>query len=136
LTGDLPDAQPWTYYVARHEAEGKDAYPIERARLDYRSQPRLKALDASEDFRHWLFTDPIEHFAPGRDALMEKARLNAVPGYALLRLDGTWDEPGEMGWFGLSDATDSSRAMYEGRANAYLEGLAPDVLLVCVDCHI
>ncbi|MFJ5532406.1 hypothetical protein [Streptomyces sp. NPDC093261] len=135
LTRDLPEALPWEHFTARVDAEGKDAYSIEQARKDYREQARVKAAAGDTEFRHW-WEDVVAHFAAGRDALLEKARLEAVPGYALLRQDGTWDEPGRMGWFGMSEETDSSRAMFKGRTNAYLEELDPDAVIVNVDCHI
>ncbi|MFI1092853.1 hypothetical protein [Streptomyces sp. NPDC020917] len=46
----------------------------------------------------------------------------AVPGYAVVALDGSW--------------TDASSDGYWERANRYLDALAPDTLLVEVGCHM
>ncbi|WP_354644262.1 hypothetical protein [Kitasatospora camelliae] len=65
--------------------------------------------------------------APSTDQDVARARDEAVPGDALLRLDGTWLEPGT----GVTDSWDA----YLRAANAYLDGLDGDVLLVAVHCH-
>lgn len=66
----------------------------------------------------------------------EKARAGAVPGFALVTTHGQWMAPGQMGWFGATDASDDSRAGYWKTANAYIEALPDDAWLVAVDCHI
>jgi hypothetical protein len=133
LTEGLPEGQSWMSFLERYEA-APDAYPIDRARDDYHAQPAYRAASASEDFR-W-FDDVIGYFAHSRDEHIAAARNSAVPGYALLALDGTWVGPGEMGWFGMSSDTESSRALYHEQANAYLDTLPGDAIIVAVDCHI
>jgi hypothetical protein len=129
----LPEALPWSHFYGRHEAD-KDAYPIDQARKDYNGQPRVTKARQSRDF---AFLDcVIETFSPTRDEYMQRAADRAVPGYAFLGLDGVWQAPGEMGWFGMSSDDESDRAAHYRRMNEYLDALDPSVLLVAVDCHI
>lgn len=56
--------------------------------------------------------------------------------YALLLPDGTWLEPGKMGWFGISEAEDNERKEFE---NKYLEKIKEqdgEDYFVIVDLHI
>ncbi|WP_431676924.1 hypothetical protein [Kitasatospora sp. KL5] len=121
LVGGLPAAQPWRHFLARHLAD-PDGYPMEQARDDHRTQARCRAAHDSEEFRYW-----DGGFSTGRAEYVARARAEAVPNYALLRLDGTWTEPG-------SD-TEEDRAAYAREANAYLDALDGGTLLVTVDCH-
>ena len=41
--------------------------------------------------------------------------------YAFITADGEWHETGRMGWFGMDDATRSSREAYRKAFDAYLE---------------
>ncbi|MFD0279531.1 hypothetical protein ACFVHB_37350 [Kitasatospora sp. NPDC127111] len=61
----------------------------------------------------WFTEDRAENLA--------LARANAVPGYALLRLDGSWIDKREDG--------------YLQNANAYLDALDPDSVVLDVSCH-
>lgn len=130
LTQGTPLLRPWAEFLARKEAE--EGYTIEQARKDYHSQPGILALKDS-DFRWadepWKYQRPV-------DVQVAEARAAAIPGYALLRRDGTWLEPGRMGWWAMSDATEDSRALYREAANAYVDALPDDAWLVMVDCHI
>jgi len=57
--------------------------------------------------------------------------------YAFLTVDGEWNEPGEMGWFALSDETQDSKKEYEKAFFKYLEyAKENDLYLTVVDCHI
>ena len=90
----------------------------------------LLDLDALRDLRA---REAAGRHAPGtassraRAASRARARDEAVPGDALLRLDGTWTEPG--------DGTEDSRAAYLRAANEYLDHLDGDAILVVVHCH-
>jgi hypothetical protein len=56
--------------------------------------------------------------------------------YAVLK-DGEWIEPGEMGWFGSSNATNESKLDFEiNFHDKFLKDLSDDALLTIVDCHI
>ena len=57
--------------------------------------------------------------------------------YAFITADGEWHETGSMGWFGMDDATRSSREAYRKAFDAYLEeARKQDLLITIVDCHI
>ena len=57
--------------------------------------------------------------------------------YAFITADGEWHETGRMGWFGMDDATRSSRETYRKAFDAYLEeARKQDLLITIVDCHI
>ncbi|MGW4650553.1 hypothetical protein [Kitasatospora sp. NPDC004289] len=60
-------------------------------------------------------------FTEDRAGNLALARANAVPGYALLRLDGRWTDMREDGY--LRDA------------NAYLDALDPESVVLDVSCH-
>ncbi|GAA2809786.1 hypothetical protein RMN57_07095 [Kitasatospora sp. CM 4170] len=121
LVEGLPAAEPWDFFLARHRADGS-GYPLDRAQQDYDAQPRRRAALGSEEFGGW----PGE-FATSREQYVAQARDAAVPGDALLRSDGTWLEPGR--------GVENGRAAYLRAANAYLDGLAGDVVVVAVHCH-
>lgn len=56
--------------------------------------------------------------------------------YALLLSDGTWLEPGKMGWFGISDAEEEEKEKFQ---NKYLEKIKEqdgEDYFVLVDLHI
>ncbi|MEV7187588.1 hypothetical protein [Kitasatospora sp. NPDC093102] len=60
-------------------------------------------------------------FTADRAENLAQARANAVPGYALLRLDGRWIDKRDDG--------------YLPEANAYLDALAPETVVLDVCCH-
>lgn len=126
-----PDALPWSAFADNISPE--HGYTVEQAREEYRSQPRVKALDDT-DFR-W-YDDAVAEFQVPEALYVERQRAQAVPGWATLTLDGRWMEQGRMGWFGMNDATDGSRIGYWEAANAYIETLPDDSWLISVDCHI
>jgi hypothetical protein len=133
LVDGLPEAQSWAHFVGRVR-DDTDPYSIEMAREDYQQQSRVRKARESKEFR-WA-DNVIGRFAPDRDTYTRRAAEGAVPGYALIDLDGEWIAPGEMGWVGLSSDTEEDRAAYEARANTYLDGLPDDAWVVVVDCHI
>lgn len=129
---DTPEGQPWKAFVA--ETENVPGYTIEQARADYHNQPRILAL-VNTDFR--FARDPIaEYDRTPLDERVRVAREQAILGYALVRRDGSWLAPGEMGWFAMSSDDDSSRSQYRQAASAYIDALPDDAWLVMVDCHI
>ncbi|WP_035803888.1 hypothetical protein [Kitasatospora mediocidica] len=60
-------------------------------------------------------------FTEDRTENVARAHANAVPGYALLRLDGSWTDERDDGY--LQDA------------NAYLDALDPESVVLDVSCH-
>lgn len=131
LTAGLPAAKSWAQH--REMTETVPGYTIDQARADYHAQPVVQALRKT-DFE-WM-DDPIARFSRPLADLQEEARAQAVLGYALVRRDGTWLAPGEMGWFAASSDNEASRALYREAANAYIDALPEDAWLIMVDCHI
>lgn len=57
--------------------------------------------------------------------------------YAALMPDGTWIEPGKMGWWGLSSATAKEETEFEKNYEEnILKKVEPEWQLTIVDCHI
>lgn len=133
IADQYPDAKPWSHFVAL--IKSSENYTIDDAREHYRQQPAVQALQGVKEFQFW-FGGLFEAFSQSREEHARLARDGAVVGYALLTLEGEWVQPGEMGWFGISNDTDESRGEYNKKANEYIESLPGDTVLVCVDCHI
>jgi hypothetical protein len=133
LIKDVEAPKPWSHYLERHKAD-EDGYPIEQARSDFHHQPAVLALGGSE-FRFYA-AEAIAMYCRPREVVLAEARTQAIPGYALLTLDGAWWEPGEMGMFAASTDTPESKAEYLRRANAYVDALSDDIILINVDVHI
>lgn len=62
----------------------------------------------------------------------EQAKLNV---FAFIHED-EWFEKGNMGWFGVSDATKDSTEEFRNKFWDVLENIDPESYLVVVDCHI
>jgi len=57
--------------------------------------------------------------------------------YAFVDAIGRWHQTGQMGWWGIDDATKDSRESYYREFDAYVEKAKADGLYVTVvDCHI
>lgn len=56
--------------------------------------------------------------------------------YAFVDKNGKWHEPGTMGWFGMSDATEETYVDYYAEWKKYIESCNPDDYIVLLDCHI
>lgn len=126
-----PAALPWSAFRDNISVGG---YTIEQAREEYRTQPRVERLHASETFR-WR-DDCIGEFSVSEKLYVERERARAVPGYAVVTTDGRWMAPGKMGWFGVSTDGQDDRIGYWEASNAYIEALPDDAWLVVLDCHI
>ena len=132
LVDGIPEARPWREFA---DLIGKvDGYGIDRAREEYGSQPRVQAIRGTDYDR--FGTSSIETYQKPERQFVELQRAQAVPGFALLTLEGRWMAPGRMGWFGSSSDSESDRAGYYEAANAYIESLSDSTWLIAVDCHI
>ena len=129
FAADFPPARPWSYYVDLFADE------ITKAREQYGAQPLVQAFRKDRSHK-WLFGDPISQFSGTREDYVQTARDAAVPGFALLTLDGHWVAPGEMGWFGVSSDNPDTRSAYHKRVNSYIDDLDPEAIVVLVDAHI
>lgn len=56
--------------------------------------------------------------------------------YGFIDLSGKLRARGKMGWGGLDDVTRESRRRYEKEFCDYMKAVAPDTMVVCLDCHI
>ena len=57
--------------------------------------------------------------------------------YAVVTPDGEWHEPGEMGWWGISFATDEEEAKWYNEYSKFIEmAKENNYLVTIVDCHI
>ena len=130
LIAGTPKAKSWASFRADLDAK---RLTIEEARILYREQPAIQALDGT-DFR-W-HNDPLDEFSLPESLYVERQKARAVPGFATLTMDGRWMAPGRMGWFAMSTDTEDSRIGYWAAANAYIDSLPDDAYLVAVDCHI
>lgn len=133
------------------EAEGvkyvKDAYEYvnEAEMRDVIFKDRLPAgKELDEYYRQWeSYKENEEYFA----AMVEKHK--DFPGfvknkcnfavYACVTPDGEWHEPGKMGWWGMSSATDDDEKKFND--GFYDTFIAPylvedDYTITMVDCHI
>ncbi|MEU6256357.1 hypothetical protein [Streptomyces sp. NPDC047043] len=126
LTALHPPARPLTDFVARHESD-PDGYPLADAKREHLLQPlvqdvaqRAVAGDPHFDMS-FLRTDPIAYFAQEHDGARQEAVRCAVPGFALLALDGTW--------------TDAQTDGYWDRTNSYLDDLPAEAVVVDLLCH-
>ena len=56
--------------------------------------------------------------------------------YAVLDVNGVWHEPGKMGWWAISSATDEDRANFTEKYLSFFDGYEDDWYVTLVDCHI
>ena len=59
----------------------------------------------------------------------------SVTPWAFVTADGDWVESGNMGWWGMSDATQDSRSAFDAAFKKYVEE-NPYMTVTAVDCHI
>lgn len=72
---------------------------------------------------------------PDEETYKEKAIQFCT--YAVLTPDGEWKEPGKMGWWGISSASDEERINFQNNYfDNFLKNINPEWRLTIVDCHI
>jgi len=142
IVEDLPEALPWrvfaddaTAQAALTTGRGEITAVWDEARRLYNDQERVRLTKQHDEFK-WSFDCTVEEFSVSRKFYIEKARNEAVPGYALVTTTGEWVAPGKMGWFGMSSDSEEDMAMFKAKANGYIDGLSDDTLLIAVDLHI
>ncbi|WP_017623961.1 hypothetical protein [Nocardiopsis chromatogenes] len=126
---ELPPALGWSSFARLVSAD----FPRQRAEEDYRSQPLVDAL---------FHTDlgPVMDYAldaPGasKEGYIEGRRARAVPGAALLTLEGEWINAPFGGWIGSTPDIRSAESGYRSMVNAYIDALPDGVRLIAVDAH-
>lgn len=132
LCADTPVAQSWSHFYGLVEVK---AITIDQAREQFRTQPRIVAARESEFDDGWG-TCIVDEFLPPREEYVKQHRDAAVPGYALVTLEGEWTAPGRMGWFGMSSEGADEKAAFKSAASRYLNDLGPDRYIVHLDCHV
>lgn len=75
----------------------------------------------------------INQWPSKEDYAREQATFST---YALLTEDGEWHEPGQVGYFGSSSATEKSTAAFKTFLQEYIEQSDPEYYITLVDCHI
>jgi hypothetical protein len=131
VCADTPHADSWEHFYGLTTV---GEIGIDEARRRYHAQPRIEAARKAE-LGDW--DCPVTKFMSGREEYVAEQRLAAVPGYALVTLDGQWAAPGRMGWFGMSSDEPGERSGYRHAVNAYLaDKVADDDFVIVLDCHI
>ncbi|MGW3451583.1 hypothetical protein [Streptomyces sp. NPDC001076] len=126
LTVLYPPARPLSDFVARHESD-PGGYSLADAKREHLAQPLVqdvaqRAVSGDPHFdTSFLFNDPVAYFAQEHKEARQSSVQCAVPGFALVTLDGVW--------------MDADRDGYWEQANNYLDGLHAEAVVVDLLCH-
>lgn len=115
----------WEGCLAKFEGD------VALARDFYHAQPAHAALRMTKD--RMLIFERIDDYMCSEQEGGDKARKDALSTFALLDLDGTWHDRGQMGWFGVVHDEDDH---WTGRFDALYEAIPDDAFITIVDCHI
>lgn len=121
-----PPARPLTDFVAQHEAD-PDQYSLADAKREHLAQPLVqdvarRAVAGDPHFdTSFLLNDPVAYFAQEFEETRLWSVRCAVPGFALITLDGSWTDAGTDG--------------YWDRANRYLDNLDAEAVVLDLLCH-
>ena len=128
LTAAHPAASPLADFVARHEADPA-GYSLADAKKEHLIQPlvqdvaqRAVAGDPHLDMS-FLLNDPVAYFGQEPEETRLSSVQCAVPGFALITLDGSWTD------------ADADADGYWGRANRYLNNLDAEAVVLDLLCH-
>lgn len=80
--------------------------------------------------RYDVFKEPNDASKKAVEAL-----YSGIGGWAVLGADG-WKQCGNMGWWGMSDANESSVVKFAAEREAWLQSGDPEDWIVIVDCHV
>ena len=119
------------YYVLELEKKNKQIVYMANFINDNTPYTRdTKELENEQGIRTAKFTQ--EYFFKKVEDKMEDFNT-----YAVLRPDGEWIEPGEMGWWGVSYATPEEEERFmENYKKDIIDTANKDWTLTIVDCHI
>ncbi|WP_430599388.1 hypothetical protein [Enterococcus sp. DIV0179] len=92
----------------------------------------LPKKDGEEFFSFWKPEYYIEQYKTKEKYATDQASFKT---FAMLMPDGKWFEKGEMGWWGIDDATAESTENYRKSFSEVLETMK-DHYITVVDCHI
>jgi hypothetical protein len=105
------------------------------AREEYWSHPVMKEIRADRDLMWWSPSHLIRLSKQTRGEAESAGMRRGLSTYALVAVDGTWHQKGQMGWFGMSDDK-VSQEEWDQFISDYVDGLPDDHWLAVVDCHI
>ncbi|MFE9424373.1 hypothetical protein ACFYNO_15545 [Kitasatospora sp. NPDC006697] len=132
-TEGMPPARPWESCAEQWGNHSPQAL------LAFRDQPQpqLKALAKIKGGTGRTGPQQRREEAAlitlDRAGFIARARRRAVPGHILLELDGTWtSDPADLG---SDDAAETGSTAYHDHANAYIDALPTDFLVVGIDCR-
>ena len=127
-----PDSK-WDYYgeietlTLKEWAESGRDETEEELRKDWR-----KLSSRGDGF--WSAAYYKENYGD-EDTFVKSCLLPA--GWGVVTPDGAWHAPGDVGWFGMDDATAQSRREWaETFHEKFIEPYDPEAKVVIVDCHI
>jgi hypothetical protein len=126
LTAAHPPARPLADFVARHEADPA-GYSLADAKKEHLAQPLVqdvaqRAVAGDPHFdTSFLLNDPVAYFAQEHQETRLWSVRCAVPGFALVTLDGSW--------------TDADTDDYWDQANRYLDSLDAEAVVLDLLCH-
>jgi hypothetical protein len=118
IVAGSPVARPWWHFYDRHTANPA-SYTFDHAVRGFLSQPRITRMCTYNSHPGRLTHLPLEHldaFEAGEQAYATYGWLSAVPGHAMLTLDGTLLHP--------ASPRHTDRLTYLQQANAHLGALA------------
>lgn len=126
LTALHPPARPLSDFIARHEAN-PGGCSLADAKREHLAQPLVqevaqRAVSGDPHFdMSFVLNDPVAYFAQEHEAARQSSIQCAVPGSALVTLDGVW--------------TDADSDGYWEQANNYLDSLRAEAVVVDLLCH-
>lgn len=136
LGENRPRSWPAMYREAIEAAKATDTtFDRDTVLAAYKAQPGIAEIDAAGIFD--FFDDRLGDILPQPDEAAYADAKAAIGGctWGVLHA-GEWIERGEMGWFGMSDATNDSIGAYAKRFREIVEALPADTPVAVVDCHI
>lgn len=78
-----------------------------------------------------------EYYTERYESKEEYAKSEATPmTFAVLTPDGEWHEPGEMGWFGISNTEPENEKEWRKNYHNFIMSQDPEHYITIVDCHI
>ena len=95
-------------------------------------------LKEGEEKRDFFNLYKIEHLLERYENKEKYAKERSTfATYACITPDGKWHAPGNMGWFGMSDASDGDeKTWHENYYKNFIENAEEDIIISIVDCHI
>lgn len=111
-----------------------DLYDIDEARKIWHKDPIVKKFNDS-DLRRGIFGSIGDYNMTKEEYIATKGN-GRISTFAVL-LDGKWISQGEMGWWGMSSATQKEEIDWnKGFYERFIKDLNPDAFIAIIDCHI